>query len=488
MIVFVRLWARERPGRLSPPSSRVRVTTEETARHDIFLILLPAVALALGVLWAAIIPMWQIPDEPAHYAYIQSLGENSAWIPDQGLSRELSIANWLSGLDQLPFDSKARQPFARGSTWGPAESGVVSIPASFRTEIQINSYNPATSYPPGYYLVASLLYRALASEDILTIMFGLRIFSAVITSITVLICYLTLRLFFEERAMARAATFMVALSPMYIFMGMAVNVDVLVWLLFSIFLFLTTKALQEGLSWQMNLGLASVVGVGLWVKQTFLIGVFFYVLLLLFLRLRRSIEWTAILRLMLAFFGVILLLDGWLYFSGLILTSPGTPLHSLSVGGYVSHLLDSWRIYEWGLHKTFWGAFGWLDTPLSSTLYLILGFASIAGLVGYLTYLVVGARRGQPRGVATYFLMLVVFLAVALSIVNYSVITTGADWFLQGRYLFPLMAPFLAVVVTGLTWFLRQQLQQVIVIALIGAMVVFHVHVVFNYVVPRFYV
>jgi 4-amino-4-deoxy-L-arabinose transferase-like glycosyltransferase len=460
----------------------------ESLSRDIFLLLLPAVALALGVFWAAVIPLWQSPDEPAHFAYIQSLGEENRLFPRPEFSREITDAYELSGLVRVPFDAAARQPLIAGSAWGPTEREVVSLPATLRDEIVAHSRNPALSYPPGYYLFASLVYRALASHDILTIMFALRVFSAVLTAFTVLIGYLALRLYFKDRGVARTAAFLMALSPMYIYMGMAVNVDVLVWLLFTVQVYLLTRSLQEGLSSQKNLALAVLIGAGLWVKQTFVIGILFHMLLLAFMTFRRSIRWATAVRFMLVLFGVILLMDGWLYVGGGVATTPGVSAPRLSLGGFLRHFAEHWSSYRWALQETFWGSFGWLDTPLSKTLYAAVGLVSLGALVGFVAYLVVVTLRRQPPDAAVFFffLLIVVFLG-AMSALNYAVVQSGAGWFLQGRYLFPLMAPILAVLVTGLTWFAPKRLKQMILFGTIGAMTLFHTTVLFNYVIPRYY-
>lgn len=475
------------PSAHSHPITRIVTAVLKAVSTDSFLVVLPATALVLGVLWAGMIPLWQIPDEHAHFGYVQSLGEGRTFVPERYLSREISLTYELSRLNSVAFDNTATQPFVPGSAWGPAERQILSLPASLRDEIHPDWYNRATSYPPGYYFLASLVYRALGSQDILTIMFGLRIFSAILTSITVLFNYLTLRLFFDRRALARAAGFLIALSPMYIFMGMAVNVDVLVSLLFSIYIYLLTRALQRGLSQSMNIALASTVGVGLWVKQTFLIAAVFYFVLLIFERLRRSIVWPMLLRFALVFSGVVFLMVGWVYLSGLITTSPTAPSRGFNLAGFLGHFFENWRHYRWALQETFWGSFGWLDTPLSHTMYAVVGFVSLGAIAGFLTYLASGRGRRQPRAEAIFFLLLIVIFGGAMSFLNYREIASGRGWFLQGRYFFPIMAPIFAVLVTGLTWFASSRWQQAILFGAVGGIVVFHTVAVFNYVLPRYY-
>jgi hypothetical protein len=56
-------------------------------KQDRFAVLVMGVTLCSGVFWAALIPLWQIPDEPAHFSYVQDLGEKISLFPDPLLSR-----------------------------------------------------------------------------------------------------------------------------------------------------------------------------------------------------------------------------------------------------------------------------------------------------------------------------------------------------------------------------------------------------------------
>lgn len=463
-----------------------KVGIQEVAR-DPFLVLLPVTVFVVGLLWVAVIPLWQTPDEPAHFSYVQSLGERTSLFPQRFLSRELVATNELSGMEGVPGDASVTQPFVPDSDSGPAESKIASLPRELREKVDPSFGNSAAAYPPGYYLLASLVYRLLSSGDIFSIMFGLRVFSALLTSITLLFHYLTLRLYFADRTTARVTAFLIALSPMYVFMGMAVNVEVLLWLLFSIYLYLLARALREGLSAKMNLVLAVVVALGLWVKQTFMVGILFYLLLLGFLRLRRSIEWSQLIRAALMFSGVVALMAGWLYVSGTATTSPEVPPGEPSLAGFLAHFVRLWRSYRWALQETFWGSFGWLDTPLSQTLYAVLGFVSVSALAGFLWYIVSTKRRKELPDEAVFFSLVVVLFAGAFVVLNYLVLASGAGWFLQGRYLFPIMAPIMAILVTGLTWKAPERSKTFLLMGMMGAMVFFHTITLFDYVIPRYY-
>jgi len=462
--------------------------------RDTFLILLLAVTFVSGVFWAAVIPIWQIPDEPAHYGYIQALGEDFSFLPPQDmlLSEDIRRVNDLTGLGAVPFHNDVTQPFTAGSRQGPQEEEVRELPRSPRVQDIVSSSNPAASYPSGYYFPASLIYRLLGSQDVLTIMFGLRIFSAFLTTVTMLFSYLTLKRFFPDESAAKATALVIALSPMYIYMGMAVNVDVLVWLFFSIYLYLLTRAFTDGLSMRLNLLLALTVALGLWVKQTFLLAIPFYLILLAFLNLRGMLTPGRAVVPVLVFFATIAALDGWLYLGGdFIRTSAtyggGGETKERSVVGFIQHFRDHWPRYRWTF-DTFWGNFGWLDTPLSQRSYDFLRWGSAVAAAGLVLYFITSTIRRKLDVLPLFYLALSVTFIASFTLVNYINITNGGDWLLQGRYFFPIIVPIIALQMRGLTWFVQvRPLREAVLIALVVGIVLFHVDVLFRYVLPRYY-
>ncbi len=460
-------------------------------RHDPFLPLLLAVTFTSGVLWAAVTPLWQIPDEPAHFSYVQDLGETISLFPAAQLSRELSTVYGLTGLGAVPFHPETTQPFAADSQKGPQEDAVKAVPKSVRAERDTAQTNSAQYYPPGYYLLASLVYRLLRPQDILTIMFGLRIFSAFLTTITMLFNYLTLKRFFRDEATAKATALMIALSPMYIYMGMAVNPDVLVWLVFSVYLYVLTRAFDDGLSPGLNLTMALTAAVGLWVKQTFLLAIPFYLLLLLFLVLRKSMTPREAVRPLLVFGAAIAVLDGWLYLGGFIRTSPssiiGAQTEEASPLGFLRHFWNHWPQYRWTFDN-FWGNFGWLDTPFSQRTYDFLRWGTAAAAAALGLHLGLSVVRRQVDVLAFFYLSLSVTFIAFFTLVNYIRITTGEDWLLQGRYFFPIIVPIMGLLVRGATSFIGvRPLRNVLLLALVAGVVLFQADALFRYVIPRYY-
>jgi 4-amino-4-deoxy-L-arabinose transferase-like glycosyltransferase len=473
-----------------PPPFSIRGRIRRILR-DRFVLFLLAMTFANGMLWAAVIPLWQTPDEPAHFYAAQSLGERALFFPDPYFSREFAIVQRLTGLFDVEYHNDVIQPFAGRSELGPRERAVTTLPTSLRTEADPTVTNPAAYYPPGYYLLLSLPYRALKAQDVLTIASVLRILSAFLTAITVAVTYVTLKRFFTDGASARATAMIVALSPMYVFTGMAVNVEVLVWLLFSLYIYLLTIAFTEGLTVKRSVLLALTASLGLWSKQTFVIAIPLYFVLLGFVVLKKRQRLSRVAAHAVTFLGILAALAGWLYFSDLIRTTAAYPGGAVSrqpsLLGFLRHFGDRLTDYRWTF-DSFWGNFGWLDTPLSFQLYTVVRWMSAIAALGLLFYMIRSAIRRDTSGLTLFYFSLAIAFVGLFAVVNYVRIETGEGWFLQGRYFFPIYGILIALLVQGTTWFLHSRVvRHLVLLTLVLGMFSFHLLVLTRYILPRYY-
>jgi hypothetical protein len=239
-----------------------------------------------------------------------------------------------------------------------------------------------------------------------------------------------------------------------------------------------------------NIGIALTIVLGLWVKQTFLIAVPMYGVFIGMMYLKKSLAFQDAIK-----FGgvtalVIALLDGWLYLSGIIGTSPeysGGVHEDRSISGFVHHIWNRWSDYSWTF-DTAWGNFGWLDTPLSATVFDLIRFGCGVAAIGVVSYLSYTVARRQPDWKALCYAALSVTYVSIYVVLNYIRVTGGEPWLLQGRYFFPIIVPIVALLMRGLLWYVPgARARDVILVALVIGMVWLNADVVFRYVVPRYY-
>lgn len=456
-----------------------------------FLLLLLGATFFFRVFWAAVVPAFQMPDEPQHLSYVQSLGEDLRFTPSNWVSKEIGAVEQMTGLVRVPFHPAETQDFAADSMEGPREDELDDLPRSLRTTDDIPRADSASVYPPTYYFLASLVYRLLSGFNLLIIVFGLRVLSAVMSTGTMLFNYLTLRRFFDEDRATKSAALIIAMSPMYACMGAAVNPDVLIWLVFSVFLYLITRSFDEGLSPGMNLAIGGTIVAGALVKQTFLVAVPMYVILLAFLWYKKMLSPKHAVYSLGIVLAMVAVFDGWLYLSGHIRTSPSYPgqheREARTIVGFARHYYDRWTDYT-NTFNSAWGVFGWLDTPFSRRLFGLIRTGSAVAAVGLVFYLARSVAERRPDLKAMFYVLISVAYIWAWTVVNYLRITSGEAWLLQGRYFFPILVPIVALLLRGLLWFVPQpRVRDALLVALVVGIVWLQTDALAGYVVPRFY-
>jgi 4-amino-4-deoxy-L-arabinose transferase-like glycosyltransferase len=461
------------------------------ARSNAFVIILLSATFLVRVFWAVAIPAFQTPDEPQHFAYVQSLGENVTLTPNFYVSREIGVAESLTGLEAVPFHPAETQMFEADSLDGPKETELDNLPENLRTADETTRANSAKQYPPTYYLLASLVYRILSGFNVLIILLGVRILSAAISTATVFFSYLTLRRFFSEDRLAKASAFIIAMLPMYAYMGAAVNPDVLVWLGFSVFLYLLTRSFDEGLSPRMNVALGLTMATGALVKQTFLIAVPMYVILLAFLWYKKLLTPRQAATSLGVVLAMLVVLDGWVYLSGIVRTSPSYPgVHehqARTIRSFLSHLYHRAGDYA-NTFNTAWGTYGWLDTPVSQRVFGLIRTVCAIATVGLVFYLVSTVVSRKPDLKAMFYVLISGVYVAAWVVLNYLRVTSGEAWLLQGRYFFPIIVPIIALLLRGLLFYVPlPRARDVVLVALVVGVLWFQVDSLAGYVIPRFY-
>ena len=345
-------------------------------------------------------------------------------------------------------------------------------------------------YPPVYYLLTSLVYRATAPFQYLDVIFSLRVFSVFLSLISLVFQYLTFRLIFPDRPRQILAVAVITLMPMYSFMQMAINPEVAITALFSAFIYLAVRSLRQGHGIGASLVMGAIVGVGLLTKQSMAPAVPAYLVLVGLLLAYRRVNVRQALQYAVLFGVVVLVIAGWWYYLNPSTTSPSYhqgDVPPLSLGGFLDYLSVYYMNYDW-VYDTFWGYFGWLDTPVSPRIFELLQAVFFFSLVGLTLEL---AKQTWRRRVDPVLPFMIVTAALELSFfigLEYVRVNTGETAFIQGRYFFPVITLIVALQVVGLSAFLPSPVQRRGLMAvIIPALAMFHVISLAQFVIPRYY-
>jgi 4-amino-4-deoxy-L-arabinose transferase-like glycosyltransferase len=427
------------------------------------------VALANGLAWSLIVPPFQVPDENAHYAYVQQLAERGT----------LPHSSTLPGLspreDQMVAALLAYGVLGHRDNPAPdteAQQRAIEATAEEKLSARGSGYAlSATSNPPLYYALQVVPYE-LAGERVLDKLVAMRVLSALLGAATALLVFLFLRELLPASPWAwSVGGLMVALQPLLGFMSGGVNNDDLLYPLAAGVLWALARAFRCGLDPGGGVLLGAFVGAGLVSKFTLLgfVPAGLLALVLLVRRARpesrrralRGAAWA--LALGTGPIVVYLLLDHFVWRRGGIPTGVGSA--GVAVGRRFSlreELSHIWQLFlprlwmrsQFGYFplwemwfKGFVGRFGWVDYDFPGWVYSVALGVSLA--VCALAAGELARRREALRrrlGELAVYALVVLGLVVAIGVQSYRFLVAGGGVFEQARYLLPLLGLYAAIV------------------------------------------
>jgi len=373
-------------------------------------------------------PVWQAPDEPAHYNYVAQVAEN-------GCCPVIEPGDW----DQAYLETLRGQQFA----------------PELLDAIDTLEYED--HQPPLYYLLAAPVYSvsggSLTALRLVSVLFGAG----------VVVCAYGVggALLPGRRGVALAAAAFVAFLPQHLAILASVNNDSLAELIVGLTLWLLILYVQgRGVPvWLLGL----LVGAGLLTKMNtiFLIGLVPLGITLRWWLVRRrdNAGLSALVRALALFALPALLLAGlwwarnvgvygWPDLFGLgahnavVVGQPRTA-EMIAAEGWGAYL----RAALYYTYNSFWGQFGWMAYPLQTWMYAALTVFLGVAVLG----LLLGLRRlrGALADPALRVAWALLLLALVVTFAQFVYYNTEFVQF-QGRYLYPGLIPFAVLVALGL--------------------------------------
>jgi 4-amino-4-deoxy-L-arabinose transferase-like glycosyltransferase len=411
------------------------------------------VALALG--YATLTPIWQNPDEPAHYNYI-------AFVAQTGGLPALQPGDWDSALLERLKNGRLQPGDSVGA-------------------IRYESWQP-----PLFYLAAAPLFRLGPMDDPTVLVFRLRAFDIVLGALTLGVAYLVAREILPQH-LAVAVPLAMAGVPMFTAVSGAISADPLANLLAASILLVLVRRLRApgappvavmpvGARWAIGLGV--LLGLGLLTKLALAI----FVPPALIVLLRRSERERALRESALMLGAIALVVLPWLVHqvttygwadplattrhAAVVLDQPRFPGLSLSyLASFVTITFHS-----------FWAQFGWMGVVAPDRLYWAWGALSVAAAGGLIS------QRRQLYDQPTWRLLLATLGAAILAYIAYNLTFEQP----QGRYLFTALVPIAMLLVLGWAAWLPRRLQPGGLVLVGLAMVALNGYALVRVLVPGF--
>jgi 4-amino-4-deoxy-L-arabinose transferase-like glycosyltransferase len=228
------------------------------------------VACLSAVSWSFITPPFQVPDEQAHFAYVEELARThrlpssstQEYAPDEVTALEDLEAPRVSlQPDQQPIDSHAQQQKLASEVAGAVATSSPGIGAA----------GAAASEPPLYYALETIPYELGASGGVLDQLTLMRLLSALMAGISTLFVFLFLRETLPSSPRAwTLAGLGVAFLPLLGFISGAVNPDSMLCALSAAIFYCLARAFRRGLTPRLGIAIGTLTALGFLTKLNFL--------------------------------------------------------------------------------------------------------------------------------------------------------------------------------------------------------------------------
>ncbi len=407
--------------------------------------------LCAATAFALATPLWEAPDEPAHYNYVRYLIEQRA----------------------LPVLRPGDYDFAYLERIKAAR---------FPPDLPIDAIRYESHQPPLYYVAGAIVAAPFAPAARPVV---LRLFSVVLGACLLWVTYRTvIAIVPEQPAWALGATAFVATVPMHVALTAAISNDTLAELIVGLVLLTLVRRIMTGAAsgWAGDVRLGLLLGLGLWTKTTdyVLLPLTAFVLLAppLWRRLRREADGESIAQALAATVravGVALVLAlPWFVRNASVYGGfdvLGLARHD-SIMGAQPHTADWVARLGWGglarefattTFHSFWAQFGWMGVLVDERIYLALGVLSALAALGLVGFCVRDCRRLTNRQQWALAVLAASTLLTVASYLWYNIQYVQH----QGRYLFPALIPLGTFFALGL-WALLDRVWAWWVAALLG--------------------
>ena len=432
---------------------------------NLLISLLLVAAFFNALSWIILIPIWQYPDEQAHFAQVQYIAEIGG-IPEDNrsfdTSYEVSISEKILGTERdeagnnkFTYHPEYKLNFS-DSLYGPGEIEIASLPKSARSE---RVKNEATLNPPLYYFLSAQVYKIFTAGDLFARVYAGRLLSTLFLLLTIFLAFKTGQLIFKNNEILPITlAALVSFKPMLVFSSTGVLPDILTIFLFSLFIYLSLTIIRDRFTILRAIAIFLVIVLGAATRQNFLITLFIFPFVVLHqfvfnkksrLTILVTITIFAISLFIASYFVPALDFIHRFDYPESSRKIADNPLANLS---YFDHLRWTMRHTIAEVWPWYWGVYKWLSLTLPPIVYQIINRLIPLAVIGLVIKLFLIIKKKEVKVNSG------VFFLIFTSVVYFFAITTfdylhrknnGYSFGIQGRYFFPVIIPQLALLVFG---------------------------------------
>lgn len=431
-------------------------------RMNLPLKLLITAAFFNSLLWIILIPVWQYPDEQAHFAQVQDVAE-VGHVPNEKFdtSQEISISEKILeterdslGNNKFTYHPEYKLKYST-NLYGPWEKVIADLNENSRKTFVKNE---ATQNPPIYYFLGAQIYQLFSGSNLFERVYAVRFLSLFFFLSTIAVSYhIGLSIFSKDRILSFVLAAAIAFKPMFVFANTGILPDSLTNFLFSTVLFFSLKILIFGLRTVYLVPIILILILGVYTRQHFIasIPVISFPIIYHVFKNRNYYK-----KGILAVIGLII----FFIFANTFGTTlpffnnfrfPETsqlnfkPIFSLN---FIKYLVQFIRHSITETFPWYWGVYKWLSLTVPHVNYQIINRIILIAIVGIIIKLALVIRKklSISQLILSYLIwgtLIYIFLFAVWDFIfiNFS----GFSFGFQGRYYFPLVAFHMSIILMG---------------------------------------
>src|SRR3990167_3812140 len=368
--------------------------------------------------WIILIPVWQYPDEQAHFAQVQDFAELGQVPNGNNTSYEIALSEKILGTERNSFGNNkfTYHPEYKlnysSKYFGPQEDEIINLSKSTQAQLVKNE---ATANPPLYYFLGSIAYKLFVDGSLFTRVYAVRLLSAIFFLATVITSYQIAKLIFEKNEILRMVLpALVTFKPMFVFASTGVLPDTLTNFLFGSILFFSLKIIKDGFKFSTLALIVLTIVLGVSTRQQFLISVPIVLAAVLYQIFRHPsyFKWALVST---AVFSIFLYFANTTLISKPFFTNFRVPevfdaaflkFGPLSVTSFIKHFTWTIRHTYAEVWPWYWGVYRWLSFTLPPIYYQVINRLVLIALVGLIIkiFFIIKYRKFDRKDVYMFFL------------------------------------------------------------------------------------
>lgn len=413
-----------------------------------------------AICWIILIPLWQYPDEQAHFAQVQNIAE-SGKSPASGnnTSSEIVQSEKIlkterneNGNNSYTYHPEFNIEYSN-SYFGIKELYLANIDKSQRKQL-IKS--EATSNPPLYYYMSAIFYRIFYNGSLLDRAYAIRLSSLSYYLLTIFICYKIGKLTLKNNLLAIFFASFIAFMPMIIFSSTGILPDSLTNLLFTLMIFFSVRILIKLEKRIFIFALITLI-LGAQTRQHFLLSIPIFLLAVSyqFYKIKKLhlvfilTSISLILLVLIEKFATTIPIIGNFRISDISNLKPELLISPV----FINHIIWSFKHTYAEVLPWYWGVYRWLSLTLPHIANQIINRLLLISLIGFSIYfinIIRSKKINSENKIAIFMLTSIFIYFFSLLIWDYFFrLKNNFSFGFQGRYYFPLISAEFVIILIG---------------------------------------